>query len=71
MRMRLHFILIATFLFFNSLQASSPKLPKEVRGFCIAAPSYSSLDFFINFIENELAPRKVNVLIMRVDYNYR
>lgn len=71
MRRYSYLILIATFLVFNSLQASPPKLPKEVRGFCIAAPSYSSLDFFISFIENELAPRKVNVLIMRVDYNYR
>ena len=48
-----------------------PKLPKEVRGFCIAAPSYNDLENFIQFIDNELASRKVNLLIMRVDYNYQ
>ncbi len=48
-----------------------PKLPKEVRGFCIGAPSYSDVDAFVSFINNELAPKKVNVLILRVDYNYQ
>jgi len=42
-----------------------------VRGFAIAAPIPSYLDSFILFIEQELAPRKVNTLILRVDYNYR
>ena len=42
-----------------------------VRGFAIAAPSPSYVDSFVLFIKNELAPRKVNVLILRVDYNYQ
>jgi hypothetical protein len=42
-----------------------------VRGFCIAAPIPSQLDTFLTFIEKELAPRKVNTLILRVDYNYK
>jgi hypothetical protein len=42
-----------------------------VRGFCIAAPSTQDLDRFIKFIDEELAPRKVNTLILRVDYNYQ
>lgn len=42
-----------------------------VRGFCIAAPSAAFTDSFVNFINNELAPRKVNTLILRVDYNYQ
>jgi Glycosyl hydrolase family 20, catalytic domain len=42
-----------------------------VRGFAIAAPSPSYVDSFVLFIENELAPRKVNTLILRVDYNYQ
>src|SRR5687768_7976138 len=42
-----------------------------VRGFCIAAPIPSQLDPFFTFIEKELAPRKVNTLILRVDYNYK
>ena len=41
-----------------------------VRGFCIASPSTNRVDEFIKFIEEELAPRAVNVLILRVDYNF-
>jgi hypothetical protein len=42
-----------------------------VRGFCIAAPRPSELTPFLNFIEKELAPRKVNTLVLRVDFNYQ
>lgn len=42
-----------------------------VRGFCIGAPASAQLDPFLSFIEKELAPRKVNTLILRVDYNYQ
>ncbi len=41
-----------------------------VRGFCIAAPRNEGVKAFIKFIENELAPRSVNTLILRVDWNY-
>lgn len=41
-----------------------------VRGFCISAPQSKNTDRFVSFIERELAPRNVNVLILRVDYNY-
>lgn len=41
-----------------------------VRGFCIGAPGPRHVEPFIEFIDRELAPRKVNVLILRVDYNY-
>jgi N-acetyl-beta-hexosaminidase len=42
-----------------------------VRGFCIAAPQPKEVDEFIKFINEELAPRSVNTLILRVDYNYQ
>jgi len=42
-----------------------------IRGFCIGAPSTERLDDFVKFIDTELAPRKVNTLILRVDYNYQ
>ena len=42
-----------------------------VRGFCIAAPEKKDLEAFINFIDEELAPRSVNTLILRVDFNYQ
>ncbi len=42
-----------------------------VRGFSIAAPRPADLDKFIDFIDHELAPRQVNTLMLRVDYNYQ
>lgn len=42
-----------------------------VRGFSIAVPSRAILDSFITFVDLELAPRKVNTLILRVDYHYQ
>jgi hypothetical protein len=42
-----------------------------IRGFCIGAPSVKDVDRFVKFIDEELAPRKVNTLILRVDYNYQ
>ena len=42
-----------------------------VRGFCIAVPDSRHLDTFVKFIDEELASRKVNVLVVRIDYNYQ
>ncbi|UGU14588.1 family 20 glycosylhydrolase [Sinomicrobium kalidii] len=42
-----------------------------VRGLAIAAPYPDGVDRFVRFIDEELAPRKVNTLILRVDYNYQ
>ena len=42
-----------------------------VRGFCIGAPKPKDVDAFTKFIVEELAPRKVNTLIVRVDYSYQ
>lgn len=42
-----------------------------VRGLCIVAPQSSGVDAFVKFINEELAPRKVNTLILRVDWNYQ
>jgi hypothetical protein len=47
------------------------KIELPVRGLCIAAPSRERLDEFIQFISDELAPRKVNTLILRVDFGYQ
>ena len=52
-----------------SQTSASQALP--VRGFCIAAPETGEVDAFVKFIAEELAPRKVNTLILRVDYNYQ
>lgn len=42
-----------------------------VRGFCIAAPNTAQLSTFVRFIDEELASRKVNTLVLRVDFNYQ
>jgi Glycosyl hydrolase family 20, catalytic domain len=42
-----------------------------VRGFCIQAPSPNRVEEFTKFITEELAPRAVNTLILRVDYNFQ
>src|SRR5438132_14265682 len=50
----------------DNLDAAMP-----IRGFCIGAPGPKSLDAFIAFVQNELAPQHVNTLILRVDYRYQ
>jgi len=42
-----------------------------VRGFSIAAPGPQAVDQFVSFIEDELATRDINVLILRVDFKYQ
>jgi hypothetical protein len=42
-----------------------------VHGFFISAPGPKELDGFIKFIEEELAPRNVNTLILQIEYNYQ
>ena len=44
------------------------KLP--IRGFAIEAPSQRGVDMFVRFVDEELAPAKINLLILRVDWNY-
>jgi len=41
-----------------------------IRGICIKAPQSKGVDKFVKFIDEELAPRSVNTLVLRVDYNY-
>jgi len=44
--------------------------PFPVRGLCIQAPKGSGLKEFIRFMDEELVQRKVNTLILRIDFNY-
>lgn len=71
-KMTILFAVACFFIFSRDAEGRSlspDSLP--VRGFCIAAPSPAGVDDFIKFIREELQPRKVNTLILRVDYNYR
>ncbi len=42
-----------------------------VRGLCIAAPRPGQVDRFTRFIHEQLVPRSVNRLILRVDYGFQ
>lgn len=42
-----------------------------MRGLAIASPDKENLDRFVTFINEELPPRKINTLVLRVDYNFQ
>jgi hypothetical protein len=42
-----------------------------IRGLCLDIPRPGGLDSFVRFIDKELAPRKVNTLLILVDYHYQ
>jgi N-acetyl-beta-hexosaminidase len=64
------FFLITYVAGFVHAQTSLDSL-MPVRAFCIGVPKPAELDSFITFIHQELAPRKVNTLILEVDYHYQ
>jgi hypothetical protein len=45
--------------------------PYPVRGLCVAAPGVENVDEFAEFIKTDLAPAGLNVLILRIEYNYQ
>ncbi|TWF34850.1 glycosyl hydrolase family 20 [Chitinophaga polysaccharea] len=68
--------LFALFLLFAANISFSFAMPPPadtlpVRGFCIAAPRSAGLPAFLKFIATELAPRHINTLVLRVDFNYQ
>ncbi len=69
MRILLSLALACAFLSGRAQTVQDSLLP--VRGFSIAAPRPSGLDSFLVFVRQELAPRHVNTLILRVDYHYK
>ncbi len=60
--------LLVVLLFVSPLFAGVESLP--VRGLSIRAPNTENLESFIQFVETELAPRGLNLLVLRVDYNF-
>lgn len=68
--------ILFTLLFCAVVTTAQPANPQSgepfpVRGLCIQAPYGSGLKAFIRFMDEELVPRKVNTLILRIDYNYQ
>ena len=69
--MNTKYILGLVLLALRLAAAESPTEHFPVRGLSIAAPSASQVDRFTRFIRDDLAPRAVNTLILRVDYNFQ
>jgi hypothetical protein len=65
------FILVLQFLVTMHAGAQIPDTILPVRGFCISAPRPAELTRFLQFINEELVPRKINTLVLRVDFNYQ
>ncbi|NQU52082.1 MAG: family 20 glycosylhydrolase [Bacteroidetes bacterium] len=52
------------------LSISNAQSPYPVRGLCISSPSVDIVGEFVEFIDNDLAPAGLNLLILRIDYRY-
>jgi hypothetical protein len=55
---------------FNATSQSKLDEILPIRGVCIGAPTPDGVQPFINWIKSDLIPRKVNTLVLRVDFGY-
>ncbi|MEQ6119714.1 family 20 glycosylhydrolase [Reichenbachiella sp. MALMAid0571] len=62
-------LLIITALCLSFLVNAQDELP--IRGLAIAVPDKATVGRFVKFINEELPPRKINTLVLRVDYNFQ
>lgn len=69
--MKQSYILFLCLALSFSVSAQQVSLPDPIKGFCIAAPQSDGIDAFVTFIDEELAPRGINTLVLRVDFNYQ
>ena len=65
---RLYTVFFLISVFFSQAQ---PATDFDVLGFCIAAPRPDGVDDFVKFIDEELGPKGINTLVLRVDFNYQ
>jgi hypothetical protein len=63
------FFLLSYSNYITAQQVIDKVLP--IRGFAIAAPLPNEVDRFVKFIKEEFAPRGINLLLLRVDFNYQ
>jgi hypothetical protein len=64
------FIYLFTVLFCLPI-LSLAKSPYPVRGLCIGIPEANNIDEFAKFIESDLAPAGLNLIVLRIDYQYQ
>ncbi|MBW7887321.1 MAG: family 20 glycosylhydrolase [Bacteroidetes bacterium] len=65
------FLSFAGFAFSLHAQTAAIDTLFPVRGLCLEAPYPNSVDSFIIFLDKEIAPKKINTIILRVDYRYQ
>ncbi|SHN21797.1 Glycosyl hydrolase family 20, catalytic domain [Cyclobacterium lianum] len=63
-------VLLLSFPLFTGMARQMQLSDLPVRGMAIAAPQKGGVDRFVKFMDDELGPRGLNVLVLRVDYNY-
>lgn len=64
-------VFFASFLLSSTSWAQSDSdALMPVRGLSIAAPGPEYVDEFVEFVRDELIPRRVNTLVLRVDFGY-
>ncbi len=66
--MKKNLLIIITFCLSHLINAQDI-LP--IRGLAIAVPDKENVDRFVKFINEELPQRKINTLVLRVDYNFK
>jgi N-acetyl-beta-hexosaminidase len=71
MKRALPFLLLTLAGAFTARSQGAPGSDFPVRGFSIGSPAPNEVEAFVKFINTELAPRRINTLILRVDYNYQ
>ncbi len=71
MKKRCIFSIVAFLAILQSFAQVSLDEKIPIRGLCIASPEVDGVDRFVKFIDEVLGPKKVNTLILRVDYNYQ
>lgn len=73
--MRLLFIFLSVLISVSLDAQSQRSSPLDTllpaRGLCLAAPSSSDLDRFVQFVDEECSKLNVNLLVLRVGSNYR
>ena len=64
--------LLLSLTFWNLINAQDKFDPTPpIRGLAVEAPFHQGVNDFVKFIDDELGPRKVNTLVLRVDYLYQ
>lgn len=69
--MKKPFVFIVLLLSFVLSAMAREREDLAIRSLCIPAPSRQGVDRFVQFIQQELAPRHANTLVLMINYNYQ